>query len=419
MTIAYEILLKITIVCSGSGSHFEVNSRLEAPPRYYHVVPRIQLPVNQLFENLFYEGNNIVMRGDRTSSGDFSDTGETVSLRWRHVAASCRGIFVLRDSLFSQQDHPYRHESHALMLPPSWITAAATIIQEGDSLHPMIVFEIENDHGWTQLPSADALFGSFPRSDTLFGLATSSLRHATPALARQITNARIALRSLAKDTQTLIDASHLGPEVIMRIGAERISLSDCKYFGREVRRKHIIPIFVENPSLKEQSEGKGLLPPGRWIDPKIANKATQIIYRRRLRDGDLAIERYDLSLPSERLRAIDLLESLIPIGEDLSTTVWLWVTGPLDDSGKLSGQNAIPWIAEFREELSRSIVDGRRIVLLSKPCISLPSGLQRKAAFEAQVDLFKQQQLPLSINLSTHAILPLLDLQPNTIAAGQ
>ena len=95
------------------------------------------------------------------------------------------------------------------------------------------------------------------------------------------------------------------------------------------------------------------------------------------------------------------------------------MTGPLDDSGKLSGQNAIPWIAEFREELSRSIVDGRRIVLLSKPCISLPSGLQRKAAFEAQVDLFKQQQLPLSINLSTHAILPLLDLQPNTIAAGQ
>ena len=146
MTIAYEILLTITLSWVGADSHFKVNSPLEAPARYSQIVPRLQLPVNQIFENLFYEGNNIVMRGNRTSSGDFTDAGDTVSLRWRSVATSCRGIFVLRDSLFSQQDHPYRHESHALMLPPSWITAAATIIQEGDSLHPMIVFEIENDH---------------------------------------------------------------------------------------------------------------------------------------------------------------------------------------------------------------------------------------------------------------------------------
>ncbi len=411
-----RILTTYAFIAAGS---FAGTTTLEAPARYAHIVPRLQLSEGQMLKNLHYEGNNIVMRGKRTPGGNFVDSGQTVALRWQQIAQSCRGVFVLRDSLFSQQDHPYKQQSYALMLPPSWITSAATTVQDGRPLVPMKVFLVEDDQAWANLDSINALFGSFPRSETLYKLAILPIDKAAPEEATQIRNARTALIALAKESRMLVDAAHLGPQVIMRVGAERISLADCTYFGTEIRRKHIIPIFVENPTLKEQSEGKGAYPPGRWTDPQIAKQATQIIYRRRLRDGDIAIERYDLSTASERKRAITLLEGLIPIGEELPTIVWLWVTGPLDSNGKLSGQNALPWISTFRKELVRSNVDGRRIVLLSKPSTFIPSGPQRKSVFEAQVDLFSQQHLPMSINLSTHGLLQLLEPSSPPIAAGQ
>ena len=382
---------------------------LIAPSHYARVVPRLQLPVGDLYQNLYYEGNNIELRGPRTSTGLYIDSGPKVADRWRQAAERCRAIFVLRDSLYCQQDHPFRQTPYAPMLPPNWVTTAAHLAYWEQPIRPLAVFNVYDDAGWTSLLRPTDLFGSFPVSNALFKRATAQNNGSSPSKQREIYNARTTLILMAKDTRFLIEAAPRGAVAVAQVGAERISYSDCKYFGSEIRRNHVIPIFVENPTPHERNEGKGTLPQNHTVIPEIASMTTQVIYRRRLQDGDLAIERYDLSQRKERARAINVLESIVPKSDERRTLVWLWVTGPLNNKGELTGQDATRWIDQFRSELAESNANGGRIVLFSKPSIELPLGSFRQASFDAYLQEFEQLAMPMSVNLSTKSITPLFE----------
>jgi len=398
------IIFSLWIALSGSA----FASELIAPSHYARVVPRLQCPIGNLYKNLYYEGNNIELRGPRTTEGLYIDSGPKVSERWREAAQRCRAIFVLRDSLYSQQDHPFRQTPYAPILPPSWIAAAANLAYLEKPIQSLTVFNIYDDAGWTSLLHPTDLFGSFPISKALFKRATSQNIGSPPSKQREIYNARTTLIAMANDAQLLINVAPQGAVAVAQCGAEQISLSDRKYFGTQIRRNHVIPIFVENPTSHEQSEGKGTVPQNQTVIPEVVAMTTQVIYRRRLQDGDLAIERYDLSMRKERARAINVLESIVPKSDGQHTLVWLWVTGPLNNKGELIGQDATRWINQFRSELAESNANGGRIVLFSKPSIELPLGSFRQASFDSYVQQYKRLAMPMSVNLNTESLAELI-----------
>ena len=179
-------------------------------------------------------------------------------------------------------------------------------------------------------------------------------------------------------------------------------MADRIYFSTEIRRDHVIPIGVENPNQHEiEDEGKGLEIAGREVPRQAIALARDAIYRRRLLDGDIAVERYDLSQASERRRGIALLERLVP-GEDGTTTghvVWLWVTGPLESNAHL-GVDATAYFADFRAQVEGANIDMSRVRFLSKPHVVLPSS-GRGPALVREAERLRSLGLPLSVNLAT------------------
>jgi hypothetical protein len=373
------------------------------PAKYENIIPRIYSPAKALFKNLRYEGNNIEMRGPKDSAGNYVN-GDAVADRWRSSATNCKAIFVLRDSLYSQQDHPYRQVPYKLMLPPSWVASAAYYADKNKPIDLPIVFALEDDKNWAAIKETEGLFGSFPRSDSLFKRATG-----VSGNREQITNARKSIIQLHKYASELAKAAKVSTKQVLKVGAELISNSDCEYFGTSIRRNHIIPIFVENPTAKEEGEGKGTAPEHLNIAPNFVYKCTKAIYKRRLVDGDIAIERYDLSNSVESSRAISLVEDLVPKGEDGSTKVWIWITGPLNDEGKLDGEDALPWVEQFKWALKMSNANMERVALLSKPSVSLPSGVTRRSVFNTKHQKFSEAKMPMSLNLSTKSVQKLID----------
>ena len=134
------------------------------------------------------------------------------------------------------------------------------------------------------------------------------------------------------------------------------------------------------------------------------------LLRRRLADGDIAVERYDLSQPESRAAAIDLLRNLVPKDGAVRDggRVWLWVNGPLDPQRKMRGADAGEWIPTFRRELDRSDIDHRRVRLFNKPSFDLPSGPGRAAALDAGLARATRLDVPLSLNLRTTAFRRIL-----------
>ena len=104
-----------------------------------------------------------------------------------------------------------------------------------------------------------------------------------------------------------------------------------------------------------------------------------------------------------------MLESIVPKSDERHTLVWLWVTGPLNNKGELTGQDATRWINQFRSELAESNANGARIVLFCKPSIELPLGSFRQASFDAYLQEFEQLAMPMSVNLSTKSITSLFE----------
>lgn len=380
-----------------------------APARYINIIPRIGPNPEKTFKNLRYEGNNIVMRGPLIDGCLREPDGSHIAAKWQAKARGTGGLFVLRDSLFSQQDNVTQHLPHALMMPPNWVTAALA----SRDLKPVTAPAVDDDKAWAAIPSRRAMFGSFPGSPFLYRIATRPAGSAPDAEKERIMYVRSAIRSLASDAEAMIQASPGGPLAMAEAGAERIAASDRRYFGAELRRDRIIPIFVENPSAHEIREGKGMAVRGRKDIPgELVQLARNTIYARRLRDGDMAVERYDISKPRERKRAIELLEALIPLGAEPGANVWLWVTGPLKKPGTFSGEDATTYIGTFRVEAQKANIDLSRLRYVSKPDCRLPSGPGRKEAFEDAVDRYRKLDLPLGLNVGSGALRLLMQPPP-------
>ena len=394
--------MPITVLALALTSSIQT-SNTTAPAKYEHIVPRIHYPTGSLLSNLRYEGNNIEMRGPKNKSGNYIE-GEIVAKRWRSAASQCKAIFVLRDSLYSQQDHPYRQVPYSILLPPNWIATAAHLTNKNKSILLPTVFDLYDDASWATIKTPQELFGSFPVSDSLFSRATGKFNNLV-----QRTNARLTILQLHKYAQQLAIASNKGPMHVLRIGAEILSTTDCNYFGQSARRNNIIPIFVEFPTAKEEREGKGTAPPHLNIAHNFIYTCTKVIYKRRLEDGDIAIERYDISNSVARSRAISLVEEIVPKGDKNSTKVWIWVTGPLDGNSKLKGSDAMPWIEDFKLSLQLSNANMQRVEVFSKPSISIPSVENRILFFNEKMQEFASSNNSMSLNLSTRAVRDLID----------
>jgi len=125
----------------------------DAPQRYSGVVGRLTMRDWRRHRNLVYEGNNLDVRGERMGDGGpYRATGRETALRWREWASGVRGVFVLRDSLFSQQDHPVEQHGFAPMFGPNWITVIADRASRGAPL---------------KLPELPALTDPAPRAKPL------------------------------------------------------------------------------------------------------------------------------------------------------------------------------------------------------------------------------------------------------------
>jgi hypothetical protein len=375
---------------------------LTAPENYQLLIPRLSSQPSCLYQNLLYEGNNMVMR-ELKGSTSREWTGSSIAEHWQNIVVHTQGTFVLRDALFSQQDHPYLFLPFALMLPPNWITAAAS--QSGD-LQPLIAPEVHNDSAWLAISSPEKMFGSFPPSEVLFKIATG--RDTSVTDLRLIYNARQTIVILANYTKRLIDRRKSGVDAMIKEGAEIIAQGDTLYFGGNIRKHHIIPIIVENPTLHELEEGKGVAILGRDNIPiETVALVRQAIYQRRLNDGDIALERYDISNPAERKRAISVLQELIPRGSS-GASVWLWVTGRMRPDRAFEGEDASKYIDQFRIEIKTANIEESRLNMVSKPSIQLSKGKEMKRSLDDAVARFHQLHLPLSINITSEKLKQLI-----------
>ena len=320
-------------------------------------------------------------------------------------------MFVLRDSLWSQQDHVTGQRAFSPLLPPNWITAASLVATGSLAWQPVFSAPVEDDRAWRKLATPTDLFGSAPKSDSLFNAAIKPVRtkdKQPDSTAEQARNARTTLRVLGPAMNELYSAGKSGDALaVARLGAEISCQSDCRYFTTNGRRR-VIPITVTNPSSYEVGEGKGFIAP-EHVDlngaTEIARLVLNELLQRRLNDGDIAIERYDISRPSERSNAIQALEDLIPIHRKpaIESRIWLWVNGPLKQDRKLQGTDATRWVPEFQHEIQAASIDHNRLRLFSKPSVDLPKGPGRKEALDRAIIRFKGMDLPLSLNMRTDA----------------
>lgn len=383
---------------------------LRAPARFDHLVPRLSPPTGPRFRNLVYEANNMTMRGARSADGAlYASTGREIAERWRVAAAGVAKVFALRDALFSQQDHPVDHDPVAVMMPPAWVTTAVAHVLQQRPLTPVGAPPIDDDEAWAAIETPEALFGSFPASQTLHEVATRPRTVLAPERLR-VTNARRSVHMLARDADAMLAVVAEGGEAVAAAGAERISIGDRRYFGERLRREHVIVIGVENPNRHEiVDEAKGLVLPGMDAPEEAVTLARRAIYRARLRDGDLAIERYHLGEPLERRRAIAVLEELIPRsgGAGGDGIVWLWVHGGLDSRG-VRGTDATRHIGMFRQEVAAANVDVRRVRYLSKPHVPI-GGRNLSQQLDTHSRRYRSLELPMSLNIGSGLLARLIE----------
>ena len=389
---------------------------LDAPAEWEGIVPRVTLQSAVRYGDLIHEANNKVMRGEVDEYGAYKDSASRIRGRWFQYAKGTRGLFVLRDSLFSQPEHPFLQESFWPMLPPNWVTTAAARVEAGLDFKGPATYPIEDDAAWTG-KSIEQIFGDFPQSESLHEQATADLdtiedpgeRAAARTRARR---ARKTLHHLAKDVNAMHDMYMFGAKSVAKVGASRIAYGDRAYFGEKIRRERIIPIFVENPDVWEIEEGKGMRVPGMGVPQEVVTMVTHEVCRARLKDGDLALERYDLSSVDDRQRAIALLEALFPPGDKkTSGKVWLWVTGDLIEGKKLQGEGPLEHMPVFLKELEAANIDRARLELFGKPTIFIRGDAEaRRAALKKARDEHKAAGLNyVSVTLTSPALRNILE----------
>lgn len=369
-----------------------------APANYEHFVPRLSRRTRHVFSNLRYEGNN---RALRTPAGEPADTCADAE-HTRSLALRTAGLFVLRDALFSQQDHPVQRPSCALMLPPNWVTVAVDAAIEGTTPAPVVAPAPDDDAAWVALATPAALFGGFPTSDTLHAWATRSRADATPDDQARIDNARAAVHTLAAAANTLRTAVTRGPEAVAEVGGKLISQSDRDYFGAQARHDHVIPLFVEHPSEHEiVDEGKGLVVHGMSLSDRAIDLTRQHVYRARLLDGPMAIERYDITAKADVARAIRVLQMLVPKGETTGHHVYVWVGGPLI-AGTERVVDVHDRMGEFVAALSAAQIEMSRVTVFARPVFQLKG--KGRAQLDAAIDRARGQGVLYGANMNTGAV---------------
>ncbi len=209
--------------------------------------------------------------------------------------------------------------------------------------------------------------------------------------------------------QAMLDAAEEGPEAVAAAGAEVIARSDRHYFGQRLRREHLILVSVNTPNAHEATEeAKGFDPPGYDVSDEAVALARRAVFRRRLTDGDIGLERFDLARPEERRHAIEILQALI--GADATEgdgKVWLFVHGGMNASGS-SGPDAVAYIHSFRNEVAEADVDVSRVRYLSRPHVRIGGGdLPRK--LDAAARRMRNHDLPLNLAIGTGLLAHLFE----------
>ena len=360
--------------------------------RYINVVPRADHTSSFLFDNLRYEGNNPEMRTPSPTADQPSPTAEEVAGRWRALIAKTGGMFVLRDSLFSQQDHPFKHGIPcALMMPPNWITKAVLTPEP----KPMTAPPIDDESAWQETRGdPSTVFGSFEPSEDLHNYASQLSTDKPPALKTQILAARSTIRLLASFANELLQTREdSGIDAAIDHGADLIATSDNSYFG-SVRAK-AIPMMGIKPSEEDSISGMKAL-------EDTSNQIIETVMRRRLDDGDLLlIYRYqypfDLSSPEERRQALTTLSRVIPPSAPPGGVVWLWVWGGSDSDSQSGWDDPTTYIEIFKEELRSEEIDLSRLRFYAKPT-SEYEGPDASDQFENELDRYQSFGFALSVN---------------------
>ena len=358
--------------------------------RYTNVVPRADHTSSFLFDNLRYEGNNPQMRTPSPTAD--LPSAEEVAGRWRALIAKTGGMFVLRDSLFSQQDHPFKHGIPcALMMPPNWITEAVLTPEP----KPMTAPPIDDESAWQETRGdPSSVFGSFEPSEDLHNYASQLSTGKPPTLKKQILAARSTIGLLASFANELLQTREdSGIDAAIDRGAELIATSDNSYFG-SVRAK-AIPMMGIKPSEEDSVSGMKAL-------EDMSNQIIEAVMRRRLDDGDLLlIYRYqypfDLSSPEERRQAITTLSRVIPPSASPGGVVWLWVWGGRDSDLKSGWDDPTTYIEIFKEELRSEEIDLNRLRFYAKPT-SEYEGSDASDQFENELDRYESFGFTLSVN---------------------
>ena len=399
---------------AGAAQTDEHHADLVVAAPFDAVVARVSYPEPWLYSNLLYESNNDAMRGPRDADGLFSEAALGCA-RLRALAVRTRGVFVLRDALFSQPDHPIDAAPEAPVLPPSWVSVGVAETLEGRALVGVTAPTLEDDAAWAALPSTDAMFGSFPPSDRLFAASREPIATSARPIALRARHARITLRALALDVDAMLRAARSGHDAheraraVAEAGAVRIATSDALCFGDA--RDHIIPVSVENPSAHEiDDEGKGFAVRGRELSPEAMALARAAVLRVRLAAGPLAIERYHLGRADERRRLRGVLADLVPRGST-GADVWVWANGGLDARG-VGGTPPDAFVPSFRAELAGDErIATRRVRMLGKPHVDLREG-DARAVLEAAIQAHARWSMPVSVNVNARRLRSIVSATP-------
>lgn len=367
--------------------------RLRVSDAYRALVVRVQAPEGERYAELRYRPENRALRGVQSPFDLFLYDGKRTARAWRRLAADAGGVFALRDSLYVQQDHPFLQDPHALMLPPDWIASAMREAAAERRPQPPELPDGDDDAGWVALANRPNLFGSFPPSVSLGGWATAPPDAVDPEARPRIGYARASLRQLAAYAAALADAAAEGPDAVARRGAELVAESDRRYFGK--LRSKVIPVLMA---------GSG---------DEVTEHARAAILRARLRDGDAAIERYDVSDPDERGRVTELLRDALTSGASSpGSTLWLLVSGPRAADEEDAWESAAAYLDGFRDEVAAAGIDASRLRYLDWSDVSLPEGDERGPALRRIAQERSVSGLAFSTDLSPRELRPLIQAEP-------
>jgi len=366
--------------------------RARAPRRLARVVPRAEFPGGARFANLYHEGSNAAVRGEDGAGSGTVAAGKAVAERWRALAGDVAGLFVLRDALFAQQDHPLDQRAYALTLPTDWLVAAVAAVEEGRALRALEVPRGDDDAAWTAVASPEALFGVFPPSGSLYRWATAPTAAVVAGLRPRVAHARHALRRLAAYTARLEAAAPGGAQAVAAEGSAIVAEQDRRYFGATLRRTRIVPILVTRAA-RDTSDA----------ERRAAALVHRTVLRRRLRHGDGAAASYDLAHADQRRAALGLARDVLVAG---GGRLWLWLTASADGAGAAPQSEVdLAAIDALRAEVRAAGVDVARLRFVVRVGERPADPDVRRAALVQRVDEYAAPDVYVAVELLASEVL--------------